>query len=184
MILGGCDAIMTSENHGISLWTIMYRLQIIICTALMLGVTALVVIQVILRYIFHAPLMGIEELLSFPTIWLYFLGGAQASMERSHIDCGILRVYIKNEKILQGMNILKTLISLIICIWLTYLAYGYFLYSYHVWKTSNLLYIPLFYGESAIFICLLLMAIYTIVELKDYITSFRHSNLDEGREMQ
>jgi len=149
----------------------------------MLGVTALVVIQVILRYVFHAPLMGIEELVSFPTIWLYFLGGAQASMERSHIDCGILKVYIKSEKVLNYINILKTLISLIICIWLTYLAYGYFLYSYHVWKTSNMLYIPLFYGESAIFICLLLMAIYISVELKDYIISLRRSKLGEGREM-
>jgi len=149
----------------------------------MLGVTALVVIQVILRYVFHAPLMGIEELVSFPTIWLYFLGGAQASMERSHIDCGILKVYIKSEKVLNYINILKTFISLIICIWLTYLAYGYFLYSYHVWKTSNMLYIPLFYGESAIFICLLLMAIYISVELKDYIISLRRSKLGEGREM-
>ncbi|AFM22217.1 TRAP-type C4-dicarboxylate transport system, small permease component [Acetomicrobium mobile DSM 13181] len=174
---------MTSESHGLSLWSIMYRLQILICTALMLGVTALIVIQVILRYVFHAPLMGIEELVSFPTIWLYFLGGAQASMERSHIDCGILKVYIKSEKALKYMNILKTLISFIICIWLTYLAYGYFLYSYHVWKTSNLLYIPLFYGESAIFICLLLMAIYTFVELKDYITSSKRSKFDEGREI-
>ena len=174
---------MTSESHGLSLWSIMYRLQILVCTVLMLGVTALVVIQVILRYVFHAPLMGIEELVSFPTIWLYFLGGAQASMERSHIDCGILKVYIKSEKVLNYINILKTFISLIICIWLTYLAYGYFLYSYHVWKTSNMLYIPLFYGESAIFICLLLMAIYISVELKDYIISLRRSKLGEGREM-
>ena len=175
---------MKKDKQSLSLWSFMNKLQILISTGLMLSVTTLVVIQVILRYVFHAPLMGIEELVSFPTIWLYFLGGAQASMERSHTDCGVLRVYIKSEKILSYMNILKTLISLVVCVWLTYLAYDYFLYSYKVWKTSNLLYIPLFYGESAIFVCLLLMALYTAVELKDYIALSRHSSANEGREMQ
>ncbi|MFR5011834.1 MAG: hypothetical protein ACLTDI_13210 [Acutalibacteraceae bacterium] len=34
--------------------------------------------------------MGIEELMLFPIIWLYMLGGANASYEKSHIECGIL----------------------------------------------------------------------------------------------
>lgn len=50
-----------------------------ICAALAMIITLLVFIQVILRAL-NMPLFGIEELLTFPTIWIYFLGGACASL--------------------------------------------------------------------------------------------------------
>lgn len=55
-----------------------------ICAALALVITLLVFVQVILRAL-DMPLFGIEELLTFPTIWIYFLGGACASFtDRPH----------------------------------------------------------------------------------------------------
>lgn len=42
-----------------------------ICAALALVITLLVFVQVILRAL-NMPLFGIEELLTFPTIWIYF----------------------------------------------------------------------------------------------------------------
>ena len=71
--------------HAIENWTAL---------VLMLAVTFLVFIQVILRYVLHHPLMGIEEMLLFPTIWLYFLGGAIASRERNHIECRVVTMYL------------------------------------------------------------------------------------------
>ena len=51
--------------------------------------------EVFARYVLKSSLMGIEELMLFPIIWLYMLGGANASYEKSHIECGILTLYIK-----------------------------------------------------------------------------------------
>jgi len=150
------------------IWNGMYSIQTFILFFLMLGVAFLVFIQVILRYVLHAPLMGIEELLLFPSIWLYMLGGASASWERSHISCGVLTLYIKRPKSVAVFHTLKGLVSLVVCLWLTYWAFGYFQYSFKVGKASALLYIPLIYGESAIFISLALMSFYTAVEVKDY----------------
>ena len=62
---------------------------------------SLIVYQVILRYVFKAPLMGIEELLIFPTIWLYMLGGANASQQRNHIECGILTLYMNGRTMIN-----------------------------------------------------------------------------------
>lgn len=54
--------------------------------------------EVFARYVLKSSLMGIEELMLFPIIWLYMLGGANASYEKSHIECGILTLYIKKER--------------------------------------------------------------------------------------
>lgn len=88
-------------------------------------------------------------------------------MERTHIECNVINVYVKRPLALKLLEILKSSISLGVCLWLTYWAFEYLQYSLRVWKLSNLLYIPLFFGESAIFVCLSLMAIYTAVELGD-----------------
>lgn len=59
-----------------------YGIQDIVAVGLMSLATLLVFIQVLLRYVFKAPLMGIEELLLFPSIWLYMVGGANASFKK------------------------------------------------------------------------------------------------------
>jgi len=125
----------------------------------------IVVVQVLLRYVFKAPLMGIEELLLFPTIWLYMLGGAVASEKREHISCGILSLYIRTEKGMQRFNVLKMFFSSIISLWVTYWAFWYFRYSLRMWKLSDLLYIPMFLAESALFIGFFVMSIYTVYYL-------------------
>ena len=135
---------------------------------LMLAVTFLVFIQVILRYVLHHPLMGIEEMLLFPTIWLYFLGGAIASRERNHIECRVVTMYVRGTA-LHVANALKAAIALAIAVWLTYGVYGYFRYALRVGKESDMLYIPLVLGESALFIGLLLMSLYTAGELADHV---------------
>jgi TRAP-type C4-dicarboxylate transport system permease small subunit len=107
-------------------------------------------------------------LLLFPTIWLYFLGGAIASRERSHIECRVVTMYVSGAS-LHIANAIKAAISLGVVIWLTYAAYDYFRYALRVGKESDMLYIPLVLGESALFIGLLLMSIYTAWELADHV---------------
>lgn len=150
------------------------RIQEAILLVLLILIPVLVTIQVILRYLLHLPLMGIEELLLFPTIWLYMLGGANASRERNHIECGVLVLYIRKEKSLALFKLIKTAIAVVVSFWLTYWAWWFFMYSLNTWKLSDLLYLPMFFGESAILLGLVLMTMFTIIELIDYVryTSF------------
>ena len=145
------------------------RSQQLITMGLTILLPLLVFTQVILRYVLKVPLMGIEELMLFPIIWLYFLGGANASRTRSHITCGILTLYIKKEKTMAIFMVARSIISLTISLWLTYWAYWFFAYSLRVWKTSDLVRIPMFYGESAIFIGMVLISLYTAIELLDMV---------------
>jgi len=144
-----------------------YNVQGVLLFIILLGIAFLVFIQVILRYVLHHPLMGIEELLLFPTIWLFFLGNANASLERTQIKAPVIDAFIKAPKTIKIFRIIMVLISFIINCWLTYWAYQYFLYSIRVHKLSSSLYIPLVYAESLVFIGFFLMCIYTFTEIMD-----------------
>jgi len=133
----------------------------------------LIVAQVVLRYVFNAPLMGIEEILLFPAVWLYFLGGSAASKDRNHIDCGILVLYIKKDRSLALFKILRMGLSVLAGCWTSYWAFWFFSYSLSRWKLSDLLYLPMFLGESAIFIGLLLMTFFSLVEFIDRLKEFK-----------
>ncbi len=148
-------------------------IQNYIVLALLAIIPLLVFAQVILRYVLNLPLMGIEEILLFPAIWLYFLGGSMASQARNHIDCGVLLLYIKKEKSLALFRLVRMVLSVIIGCWATYWAFWFFSYSFDKWKQSDLLYIPMFFGESAIFIGCALMVFFSIIELIDRINEYR-----------
>ncbi|KZL89834.1 TRAP transporter small permease [Clostridium magnum] len=141
------------------------KIQSCINTLLLISLILLVSIQIILRYVFKSPLLGIEEMMIFPTIWLYLLGGASASLEEKHIECGMLDSMIKSPIKLQMTAVIKNLISIIVCIILCWLSFDFFSYSLKMWKLSGTLSIPMFFGESSFFISILLMAIYSIFEL-------------------
>jgi TRAP-type C4-dicarboxylate transport system permease small subunit len=145
-------------------------LQHAISVLILFALLALIFIQVLLRYVFHLPLMGIEELMLFPIIWLYMLGAANASEERSHIVVDIADVFIKNQKFLQIMHFIKNLVVVVIGVILTYWVFNYFQYSLKLWKESPLLSIPMFFAESALFIGMLLMTLYSI---SDFIRSVK-----------
>lgn len=162
------DYASTIKNKA---WRTIYKtlvgIQRAITVTVCLAVPLIVVYQVLLRYVFHSPLMGIEELLNFPIIWLYMLGGSVASEQRNHISCGILTLYIKKDKSMKLYNVLRDVFSVVICAWLTWWAKWYWSYSFGLWKTSDILRIPMFYAEGIILIGFVLMLFFGIVELVD-----------------
>ena len=140
-------------------------LSVIIC----LIVPVIIVVQVFMRYVLKVPLMGIEELLIFFIIWLYMLGGAVASRERTHISCGILTLYMKKPLTIKIFEVCKALFGVICGAWICRWGWWYFTYSLNLWKVSDLLHIPMFIGEGAVFIGFALMLIFSLQELVENI---------------
>lgn len=146
---------------------------------LMITVTVMIFIQVLLRYVFRAPLMGIEELLVFPAIWLYFLGGANASREGTQIVARVLEVFMKSKKKVFLVRTIGSSLGFIVSSWLGWWSYDYLRYCLRVSKESPTLYVPMIYVESAVFVGTILMAIYTLRQVtKDYL-EYRNSSDDE-----
>jgi len=118
-------------------------------------------VQVITRYVLQVPVMGLEETMLYPTLWLYMLGAVNASRENSHIRANVLEIFLKSPKNLLVLAILGEFLSLVIGAWLTYWAWDFTGYSWRVWKGSPTLYLPTFYADISLFIGMILIMGYT-----------------------
>ncbi len=166
-----------------------YTLTILIST-----VALMEFFQVVMRYIFEVPIMGLEEVLVFPTLWLYFLGSVNASREDTQIKANVLDVFLKTDRSRLIVRVIADGLSLITSAWLTWWAWDYFRYALRVWKESPTLYIPTFYAECAFFVGMIFMTFYVVfylwrntkrlmsmlAELKAMPTSVANLNKDEG----
>ncbi|PVZ72412.1 TRAP transporter small permease [Pelagibaculum spongiae] len=126
-------------------------------------------IQVITRYVLEIPVMGLEETLLYPTLWLYVLGAVNASRENTHIRANVLEIFLKTTKQATILAIVGEVISITVGLWLTWWAWDFTKYSLRVWKESPTLYLPTFYMDMALFVGLVLMMIYTFTHLIKHI---------------
>ncbi len=134
-------------------------------TTLITLVALMELVQVISRYIFKIPIMGLEELLVYPAIWLYFIGSANASREDTQIKANVLDVFLKSPRSILKVRVVADVLSLLVALWLAYWAWLYFLYALRVWKDSPTLYVPMFYAEAFVFLGIAAMAIYGAIYL-------------------
>ena len=142
-------------------------------TALIASVALMQFIQVVTRYIFEIPIMGLEESMVIPTIWLYMLGAVNASREDSQIRANVLEIFIKSERGHTILALVGEVISFIISSWLTYWAWDYVKYAWRVWKESPTLYIPTFYHECSVFIGLLLITLFIAIHIIKLVNQLR-----------
>lgn len=133
-----------------------YALALLICL-----VALAQFIQVITRYVLEIPVMGMEELMMYPILWLYMLGAVNASRENSHIRANVLDVFIKSRRKLAVVAIIADVVSIVVLLWLTYWAWDFTRYIIKVWKESPTLYLPTFYADISLIICLILMTLFT-----------------------
>ena len=134
-------------------------------------------VQVITRYVLQVPVMGLEETMMFPTLWLYVMGSVNASRENTHIRANVLEIFLKTPRQHTVLAIIGEVISLIVGIWLLTWAWDFTRYSWRVWKESPTLYIPTFYADIALFIGLGLMMLYTSLHLLRHIKDLTKSQV-------
>ncbi|WP_027245896.1 TRAP transporter small permease [Leisingera daeponensis] len=130
-------------------------------------------VQVVTRYLLQIPVMGLEETMLYPTIWLYILGAVNASREDTHIRANVLEIAIKTERGHTVLAIVGEIISLTVGLWLLSWAWEYTQYAWRVWKESPTLYLPTFYSEVALVAGLGLMMLYTAMHLLRHINALR-----------
>ncbi len=128
-------------------------------------ITILVFTEVLLRYVFVSPLFGIEELIVFIAMWLYFIGASLGAHERSHIKADVIHIWVKEPRsmaIVHGINsVITVTLSAIMVSW----CYHYFIFGIEKAGQTPALRLPLVLSQSAVFAGAILMTIYFFVEL-------------------
>ena len=135
----------------------MDRFAQILLTTLICTVALGQFVQVITRYVFQTPVMGLEETMLYPMFWLYMLGAVNASRENTHIRANVLEIFLDTERARLVLACIGEVLSLIIGLWLLSWVWDFTRYSVRVWRESPTLYIPVFYADIALLIAMVLM---------------------------
>jgi len=153
---------------GLIIWNFLSRIERTIMVITSIVIVILVMTQVVLRYVFKHPIMGVEEMATLLGFWMYFIGAANGSRERSHIKADLLNVLVKSPRKLVFIKSGVTLFTLVMIAIMTNWTWNYFLWSLKTFERSPSLGIPMIYSQVALFIAAMLMLLYTFIEFIDY----------------
>jgi len=123
-------------------------------------ITFAIFIQVVLRYIFSAPLFGLEEISLLVVSWFYFIGIAYSIYKESFVKADILSLIIKSPRIRKRFNIANLILATVGALLLFF--YGL---KYALWSSRAHLVTPHFlvspnFGFSALVVGGLLMSLH------------------------
>jgi TRAP-type C4-dicarboxylate transport system permease small subunit len=91
-----------------------------VLTILIAIVAVMEFVQVVTRYVFQIPVMGLEEILVYFALWLYVLGSINASREDTQITANVLDVFLKTQRAKLAVRVIGDLLGLITSLWLTW----------------------------------------------------------------
>lgn len=138
------------------------RTILILCN---LAIMLIVVASFLARYLFAFDLYGAEEFLLIAAFWLYFIGAAYGSYEKSHIEADFIQSMVGDTPVTRVLGYLRDLIELGVLIVLTYWSWLLIAFSIERWPISPGWKIPLVVPQSAILVGFILMTLHASVHL-------------------
>ena len=83
----------------------------VLAVALFAAMFGAIILQIVLRYVFNAPLVWTDEFASYLFVWISFLGWTMATRKRIHIGIGIVadRLPARGRRLLHGFWCVATI---------------------------------------------------------------------------
>lgn len=145
--------------------------------------TLAVVTQVMLRYVFKAPLFGIEEFAVLIAIWVYFIGAAYATKLDSHIQGDLAERLFREARHKAVVKAITWSLSLGACLLFIYHGSKYCIWVYAAGEKTPGLWWPRIYSISSIFFGAVFMIIYSTANIVKYLAeAVKGSNRDQNNE--
>lgn len=134
--------------------------------------------EVVLRYAFGTSILGMNELIVIPALWMYFIGASYASQQRSHISANVLQVYLRGERARATLRLVIAVISLGLALVFTWWGMLYLVSSAERGGTSSVFGLPLLLSQSAVTCGFVLMTLYGV---GDVVSALRDMRAAGGR---
>lgn len=157
------------KRVGLKIWNSLVTLQRWFLIIAGIFVSVLVFVEVMLRYVFGSPLFGVEELVCLIAMWLYFIGATYGAYERSHIKAELAYLWFKTPRSYALVRSISSFITLVLAIIMIKWSYPYFIWGITKGETSQALLLPMVLSQSAVFFGAILMSLYFLAEMTDYI---------------
>ena len=147
------------------IWDAKLAVLHIIMAVTTIGFTALVFIQVVVRYFFNAPLFGVEEVATYLAVWLYFTGSAYGVYRQNHISASIMDVLVPGEKGRDVIALAVAVISIVVTAYMFWICAKYFVWSVERVPRSPELKMPLGFVHVSMVFGIGLMLFYHALEI-------------------
>ncbi len=165
-------------------WFIVPKIMqwVIIITASI--VTLIVFAETVLRLFKWFSFNGYEELLIMVAFWLYMIGCAHGSYEKSQIKADIIEVMLKESIFKDIIRILRELVTVVLSLWFTWWAFNLILYAINIGSVTSVYRIPMVFGFSSIFVGVGFMTFYNCVYMigemkKMYLRRIKHIDVEQ-----
>jgi TRAP-type C4-dicarboxylate transport system permease small subunit len=132
-------------------------------------ITITVVLQVLLRYVFEAPLFGLEEFSRLIAVWVYFLGAIFGTKLDSHVQGDVAERFFKSDRSKAMVKTLTWALSLIVCVLFLYHATKYCVWLYDTGERTTGLWWPRITSVGSMFFGALFMTLYSIGNLYQHL---------------
>lgn len=132
-------------------------------------VTLTVVLQVLLRYIFKAPLFGLEEFSRLIAVWVYFLGAIFGTKLDAHVQGDVAARFFGTR---QARAVVKTIawsLSLVVCALFLYHSGKYSFWLYGTGERTTGLWWPRIYSVGSMFFGAVFMTLYSVTNVIKYL---------------
>lgn len=132
------------------------------------GVVLILTAVVVCRHVFSISFIGYTELLTLLAFWMYFIGGAYASYENSHIGADIIGQFASAKTKLK-LDIFSRVVQIVIGIPLVILGVDMLKFDILTKQVTVDLKLPLLWSQTPILIGFFLMTFYAVVYIiRDY----------------
>lgn len=161
---------MSSTVQAIKrLHTALGSLQRFILIAVSLMAIVNMLIEVIARYLFDESIAGLEEFTGHAAVWIYMIGAAYGSYEKSHIKADFLHLLVKNKRMLLAVRSVGDLVAVVVSLVLLVWSWEYLSWSIEFHEITPTLMIPTALFQASIFVSAVLMTVYFCKEMIDNI---------------
>lgn len=136
--------------------------SVIVAITVMASCTML--LQVVARYVFEIAISGLDEITGHTAVWLYLMGAAYGSFDRTQIKAEMVHLVIKNERILSAVRAGACAIAVVVSGYMVKWSYGYIHWSLVKKEVTPTLQVPTVIFQAAILVGAVFMIFYFIRE--------------------
>ena len=140
------------------------RILFVFIIAFGVCLAVLMFVQVVLRYVFASPFVGIEELSLLFGAWFYFLGVAYVTRNGEHIHGGVLTMVTKSRNTVRLVRLVMTLLGVAACAVFGYYAIRYALFEIRTGRLSSYMRWPKGWWSASLIIGFSATAIYMVLQ--------------------
>lgn len=116
--------------------------------------------------------LGYEEILIICAFWLYMIGAAYGSFEKSHITADIIVVMMPDNYAKAIISILRNLLTLVLGVIFLLWAFQLFQWTVELQQKTPVWRIPVTVAQSSLLFGLVVITFYNVVYLYDEIMAY------------